>query len=54
MKSFSRPWNASTLAISTSYRGSKHGQPTGFLQGALSPHKVYLNAPLNPTDEPGT
>ena len=45
IKSFSRPWNASTLAISTSYRCNNHGQPTGFLQGALSPHKVYQNAP---------
>ena len=36
MKSFSRPWNASTLAISTSCRGNSHGQPTGFLQGPLS------------------
>lgn len=34
MKSFSRPWNASTLAISTSCQGTQgHSQPAGHLQG---------------------
>lgn len=54
IKSFSRPWNASTLAISTSYRGNNHGQPTGFLQGALSLHKMCQDAPWDPTGVPGT
>lgn len=54
IKSFSRPWNASTLAISTSYRGNNHGQPTGFLQGALSPHKLCQDPPWDPTGAPGT